>query len=223
MIVTVAARTSALSKAQFSEVYQAIQSYHPNVIFTATYIETHGDQDLKISLRGLEKTDFFTREIDNTLLEGKCDIAIHSAKDLPEPLREGLIIAALTQGIDSSDVLVLKEGYTPETLPPHAIIATSSERREESVRELLNKKINFIDLRGTIQKRLEFITDGRADGIVVAKAALIRLNLIHLNHYLLPGPTAPLQGKLAIVTRNNNQRMIELFSCIDSRETSHVQ
>ncbi|MGZ3633599.1 MAG: hydroxymethylbilane synthase [Parachlamydiaceae bacterium] len=223
MIITVAARTSPLSKAQFSEVYQAIQSYHPNVTFEPIYIETYGDQDLQTSLRGLEKTDFFTREIDNTLLEGKCDIAIHSAKDLPNPLREGLTITALTQGIDSSDVLVLKEGYTPETLPTHAIIATSSERREESVRQLLNKEVDFIDLRGTIEKRLELITDGLADGIVVAKAALIRLNLIHLNHYLLPGPTAPLQGKLAIVTRSNDQKMIELFSCIDSRETFHAQ
>jgi hydroxymethylbilane synthase len=216
MTILVAARASALSKAQLSEVYQELKNHHPLISFQPLYIETHGDKDLKTSLRGLEKTDFFTREVDRALLEGKCNIAIHSAKDLPETVDRRLTIAAITQGVDSCDVLVLKEGLTLEKLKKKPIIATSSERREESVKAII-PAATFIDLRGTVEKRLELLTSGKADGVVVAKAALIRLNLLHLNHIDLPGTTTPLQGQLAIVTRKHATAMIKLFSCLDVR------
>ena len=116
------------------------------------------------------------------LLKGECRLAIHSAKDLPDPLPKGLCLAALTKGVDSSDSLVFREG---EKLPPNGVVATSSERREECVR-LLYPDARFVDLRGNIQQRLSLLIQGRVDGVVVAEAALIRLGLTHLNRIKLP-------------------------------------
>lgn len=216
--IIVAARASPLSQVQVKEVYDEIIKYHPHVHFKPLLIETYGDQDLKTSLRYLDKSsDFFTREIDNALLQRRCNIAIHSAKDLPDPLKEGLTIAAITKGVDNGDVLVLNEGYTLDTLPQGAIIATSSMRREENVRSLRDD-LRFVDVRGTIGHRLEQLHSGKVDGVVIAHAALIRLGLTHLNLISIPGPTADLQGQLAIVVRSDAPAMLKLFSCIDVRQ-----
>lgn len=161
--------------------------------FEVVWVETMGDRDQTTSLRGMEKTDFFTRDLDELLLSGKIDAAVHSAKDLPDPLPKGLVIAALSRGVDSRDSLVIKR-------EPVRLVATSSVRREESVRALY-PDCQFVDLRGTIQQRLE----KDVDGVVIAEAALIRLKLTHLKRVFLPGPVAPLQGKLAIVCRENEQ------------------
>lgn len=213
----VAARASPLSKKQVDEVFEELKKHHPHVYFKPLYIETYGDRDLKTSLRNLDKSsDFFTREVDEALFQRRCNCAVHSAKDLPIPLKKGLTIAAITEGIDNSDVLILKESVTLESLPVGAVIATSSERREENVRAL-RKDLHFVDLRGTIGHRLEQLNSGKIDGIVVARAALIRLGLNDLNMITIPGATADLQGKLAIVVRSDAHAMLELFSCIDSR------
>lgn len=216
--IIVAARTSPLSQAQVEEVHEEVKRHHPTIHFKPLYISTYGDHDQKTSLRELDKSsDFFTREIDEALLQRRCSVAIHSAKDLPEPLRDGLTIAAITKGLDSGDCLVLKEGRTLESLPDGAIIATSSKRREENVCAL-RSHLTFVDLRGSIGERLALVESGQVDGIVVAEAALVRLKLTHLNRIPLPGSTAPLQGKLAVVVREDAPAMLKLFACIDSRQ-----
>ncbi len=179
-----------------------------------TWVETRGDLDQITSLRTLDKTDFFTRELDQLLLNGAIDVAIHSAKDLPDPLPDGLVIAAMTKGVDSRDALVLREGETLESLPSNAWIATSSERREEAVRRL-RKDLQFKDIRGTIHARLAKLDTGEADGVVIAEAALIRLKLTHLNRIYLPGPTAEGQGRLAILVKDGNRAALELFSWLN--------
>ncbi len=214
--ITIAARDSALSKVQVEEVLLEIRQFFPQIEFISQYIQTKGDLDLKTSLRTIDKTDFFTKEVDELLLEGKCRAAVHSAKDLPHPLCQGLMLAAITKGVDSSDSLVLREGETLDHLPFGAVIATSSQRREECVKAL-RPDFNFIDLRGKIFERLLKLENGEADGVVIAESALIRLSLTHLNRIKLPGKTAPLQGKLAITVGQNDLEMIDLFSHIDIR------
>lgn len=199
----VAARDSNLSKAQVQEI---LELFKGTVIFNTHYVQTRGDKDKLTSLRTLPRDDFFTREIDEMLQRGQCRIAIHSAKDLPDPLPDGLALIALTAPLDSSDSLVLR---TP--LRPHMTIATSSLRREKSVRMLCNR-INFVDIRGTIEERLDKLHRGEVDGVVIAEAALIRLHLTHLLRLRLPGPTAPLQGSLAIIARADDEKMKTLFA-----------
>jgi len=219
--VLVAARESPLSKAQFSEVQSALRQHHPQIELIPRWISTTGDRNLQISLRSLGKTDFFTKEVDELLLTHACQVAIHSAKDLPEVIPEGLNLVALTQGLDPRDVIVLRPNEAFETLKKGAVIATSSERREERV-QALRTDLQFIDLRGTIEQRIDFLFTGEADGVVVAEAALQRLGLVSLNRFYLPGETTPFQGQLAIMARSDDQVMNELFYCLDSRQVCHA-
>lgn len=209
--IIVGARSSPLSQVQVKEVLEELKRHHPDVEFTVKYTSTVGDRDLNTSLRTLGKTDFFTKEIDQMLLQGECRIGIHSAKDLPDPLPKGLKLICLTNGVDSSDSLVMREGETIESLPDGAIIATSSVRREELVSRL-RMNLTFKDIRGTIGQRLSILERGEADGVVVAEAALIRLGLSHLNRVRLPGETVVGQGQLAVVAREGDTEMIDLFS-----------
>lgn len=218
--ISVAARSSPLSISQAYEVLALIQKIHPDVEFKPHFLKSHGDIDLTASLRTLDKTDFFTREIDALVLDQTCRIAIHSAKDLPENIPDGLKIVAITRGIDPSDSLVLREYDTLETLKPGSLIATSSLRREEAVKQL-RSDLNFCDLRGTIHKRLELLQKGEADGVVIAEAALLRLNLSHLNRVRLPGNTTEFQGQLAILARASDDEIEALFTPLDSRKMPH--
>lgn len=210
--ILVGARASPLSRAQFQELERLL----PSLSFRPLFVETTGDLDQKTSLRTLDKTDFFTKEIDALLLSGACRIAVHSAKDLPDPLPKGIHMAALTRGVDSSDSLVLHPGQSLETLKANPLIATSSAKRELAVSALL-PQAQFCDIRGTIGKRLEKLQSGSIDGIVIAEAALIRLGLTHLNRIKLPGTSTQLQGQLAILARTNDQPMQELFAPFDVR------
>lgn len=216
MKIVAGARKSPLSRAQFEEIKRDLSFCRPEVRLDSHFLETSGDLDRKTSLRSLGKTDFFTKEIDRLVLAGKCRVGIHSAKDLPEPLAEGLVLVALTRGLDPSDVVVLRKGEALNSLPAGARIATSSARREEAV-SALRDDFAFVDLRGTIGERIALLERGEADGVVVAEAALIRLGLLHLNRVVIPGETVPFQGQLAVVARNDDLQMREIFECLDSR------
>ncbi len=217
MTLSVAARPSTLSKAQVKEIYEQLILSHPLLKFEITYISTQGDKDKKTSLRHLDKTDFFTQEIDQWVLLGKNRIGIHSAKDLPFPLATGLEIFCLTKGIDPSDSLVLRRGETLNRLSPLAKIATSSLRREEQVKQLRND-FTFCDLRGTIEERLQKMESGEVDGVVIAEAALIRLGFTDLNRIKIPGKTAQGQGQLAVVGREIDKEIKGLFSFMDVKQ-----
>lgn len=213
MEITVGARDSLLSRAQVVEVLGELQKHHPDVAFETQFVTTVGDRDQQTSLKELDKTDFFTRDIDWMQLNGQCRISIHSAKDLPDPLPKGLKLIALTKGVDSGDSLVLRKGATLDSLPENPKIATSSKRREEEVKKLL-PHADLVDIRGSVDNRLFQLTRGKVDGVVVAEAALIRLGLTHVTRVALPGETVPLQGRLAILARDDDAPMHELFEVI---------
>lgn len=213
--ISLSARGSPLSRAQADEVLRELQQFHPSVTFDPHWVETSGDKDQSTSLRTLGKTDFFTKEVDALVLDGTCRIAIHSAKDLPDPLPAGLSLIALTQGADPSDSLVFRTG---ETFPAHGTVGASCARRENNVHALY-PEARCADIRGTIEKRLEQLDAGCFDGAVIAEAALIRLGLTHRRRIPLPGETAPLQGQLAIMARADDREMQRLFSPLDTRKT----
>ncbi len=206
--ISVGGRGSQLSQAQVWEVHRELLQHHSHIQFKPMWITTTGDKDKKTSLRDLDKSDFFTREIDQMQLEGQFRISIHSAKDLPEPLAPGLKMIALTKGVDPSDVLVFNH-----PLPDNATIGTSSHRREQN---LLDWKpgVRCVDIRGTILERLAILDSGQVDGVVMAEAALIRLGLTNRRRMPILGDTAPLQGKLAVIALETDQEMEELFRCI---------
>lgn len=214
LIIPVGARSSRLSQVQVQEVLKELQQHYPSIQFKIHLFLTTGDQNQHLSLRDLDRTNFFTKEIDTCILNGHCRLGIHSAKDLPDPLPQGLALICVTKGLDPSDALVLREGEMLESLPIGAVIATSSLRREEAVRQLRSDFV-FKDIRGTIEQRLAKLENWQADGIVIAEAALIRLHLTHLNRIRLKGETATGQGQLAIIAREDDQEMKHLFACIN--------
>lgn len=216
MKVKVLARSSALSQAQVKEVQSAIQEHHPQVQFNVEYMQTLGDRDQKTSLKELYKTDFFTRELDKALLEKRADIAVHSAKDLPDPIPQGLECIAITKGVDSSDSLVIREDLSWEEFAKNPKVGTSSFRREEAVLKEF-PRANFFDIRGVIEDRLQLIYSKKLDGVVIAEAALIRLGLTDLKRRPLFSPVENFQGQLAILTQTENRAMKELFSVLDVR------
>jgi hydroxymethylbilane synthase len=210
--IKVGIRKSALSLAQLCEVQQRIAKYF-KIELIPVEIETGGDLDQTTSLRNLDKTDFFTKEIEVAQKEGICRLSIHSAKDLPEALSPGLKTIALTPSIDPSDVLVYRDA-----LFNGCTVATSSLRREKMV-IALGINCRFVDVRGSVVERLAFLDRGVFDGLVVAKAALIRLKLLEKRKYLqLQGDFAPLQGSLAIVAKDGDLEMEKLFNLLRNQD-----
>jgi hydroxymethylbilane synthase len=210
--IKVGARSSNLSKVQVQEVFNELKKFVETLAFDVEYIATKGDKDKQISLRELEKTNFFTQELDDLLLNGSLRITIHSAKDLPEPLPMGLKIVALTKGLTNADCIVFNE------LGPNPKIGTSSKTREDAIRQW-NKDSVIVDIRGTIEERLDLIDQRVVEGVVIAECALQRLGLNYLKKIPLEGVFTPLQGRLAVVARADDEEMTQLFSWIDTRNT----
>jgi len=208
MWITVGARDSRLSKNQVIELFGELGRVAPHVRLQPYYLKTVGDRDLKSSLKMMEKTDFFTRDIEEAQLKHKCRISVHSAKDLPETLTKGLKVIAITEGVSKRDVLLLHT-KKPKT------IATSSERREKAVKTLF-PNVTCCEVRGGVPERIKRWQNGEWDGLVVAEAALIRLNM-HFPMVALPGEPAPLQGQLAVVGWSWDKEMEHLFAPLDTR------
>lgn len=201
----IAARDSKLSCIQMQEVVDQLLKKDPTLFLERIFVKTRGDLDKKTSLKNLDKTDFFTYEIDQLQLENLVDLAVHSRKDLPDPMHPELEVAAVTKGIDSRDSLVLRKGEDFFSLPPPRV-ATSSFRREKNVKKL-REDVIFVDVRGSIDERLKQLEDHQFEAIVVAEAALLRLKYTDLNRLYLPGETAEGQGELAIVVRKKDQEL----------------
>ena len=212
-VIKVGARDSILSQVQIKEVLQELKAFYPEIDFEVTLLKTTGDLDQNTSLMSLDKTDFFTKEVDALVLQGICDVGIHSAKDLPDPLPNGLELYALTKGVDPSDSLVLREGDALESLCTYAKVGTSSLRRIAMLKEYREDLIP-VDIRGNIQKRLQLLEERKVDALILAEAAIVRLGLLHLNRVPLKGEAAPLQGKLAVVGRSNHNLMKDYFKKI---------
>ena len=182
-----------------------------NVSFESIYVKTCGDRDKLRSLRNLGKSDFFTREVELLHLEKRIDLSIHSAKDLPENLQVGLVVLGLTRGLDPRDALVFSRDIDPKNL---LIVGTSSVNREKNVTAMFPNAI-CVDIRGTIEERLEQMYSGKYDAVVIAEAAIIRLGLQDLKRVYLLGKTVPGQGQLAVVARIDDGEIRELFQRLE--------
>ena len=212
MKIFVGARSSNLSKKQVEEVQKELFLHHPEIELVPVWASSPGDRDRTTSLRLVEMSDFFTKDLDQMLLEKKIDATIHSAKDLPDPLRQEFVIAALTEGLDPRDSIVFLQ-----ELKKGAKIALSSARREEIVRKI-DPTFQLVDLRGTIEERLSLLEKKEVDGVVVAEAALIRLGLTSLNRRILPEKGHPLQGRLAIVIRKEDHHLQTIFRSLHAED-----
>lgn len=214
-VLKVVSRGSRLALKQIDEINYALKFHHPEILFNVRCLSTKGDQDQKTSLMSLGPTNFFTDALDQALLEGRADIAIHSAKDLPDPLPKGLSILAITCCKNNQDTLVFRKGLDLKKLPQSLKVGVSSPRRQQAITQLF-KKVHCVDVRGTIEKRLSYL-EKNLDAVIIAKVALMRLGYHRLPQMDLEVQTPPLQGSLAIVARSDRLELQKLFECIDSR------
>ncbi len=205
-------RKSPLALRQVQEVLSAL----PGLAHDSITVQTYGDKHREVSLLDGSPTDLFTRELDRALLANKGDVAIHSAKDLPFPLPEGLEVIALTKATDKTDALVSRGNLALSKLPPRAVVGTSSlMRRKQILKKRPDAKIAGI--RGLIHERLALVDSGKLDAVVVASCALERLGLRRRIAQILPFETHPLQGHLAIVARLGRKDLVRLFAPLDIR------
>ncbi|MCL4417940.1 MAG: glutamyl-tRNA reductase [Actinobacteria bacterium] len=215
----VGSRNSLLALKQVEEVTRLLNQFYPDLKFEVIGMDTYGDKDKTTPISDIEGTDFFTREIEGALLEKKIDFAVHSAKDLPDKLPQGLMIAAITRQIDPCDALVSRESLELDKLRYGAKIGTSSQRRKDQLKNYRND-FQFIDIRGNIGERLAKLDNDGLDAIVLAACALVRLGLQHRISQYLPFEILkphPLQGALAIETRAEDIQLINLLGVIHGK------
>ncbi len=215
-MVKVGSRDSRLALAQVDEIEALLRENGLTLEFERKVYRTKGDNDKATSLTVNTADDFFTDTLDHALRDREIDIAIHSAKDMPQTLREGLNIFALTKSTDETDAFVGKTTF--DHLPQGARVATSSFLRQRQVKQFM-PHVETVDIRGTIEERIRQMEEGYCEGVIVATVALKRLGLERYIQNIMPWEGTPLQGQLAVVGRKNDARLKELFACIDVRRS----
>ncbi len=213
-------RGSILAIRQTEEVLAQLGQKFPELDFQVTPVRTQGDINATASLTGMG-LGVFVNEIERMLLDGELDMAVHSLKDMPTKLPDGLLIGAMTGRQDPRDVLVNRWHCPLVDLPEGARIGTSSPRR----RALLNSlcpQATVLPIRGNVETRLNKAQSDDYDGAVLAAAGLIRLGLTeHIDDYLSPQRFVPPpgQGVLAVEVRADDQRMIDMLRSVDDTAT----
>lgn len=206
--IRVIARGSRLSRLQVEEVFKNF----PELAYEIKYLESYGDKNQQISLlNGEAPADIFTRELDDAIRQGDADIAIHSAKDLPYPLPEDIEVIALFPAFDTTDSLVSRDHKKLAELPAGSIIGTSSPLRKKGLNEL-RPDLTIKGIRGCIEERVQQVKDGKYDAAIVATCALKRLGMEDEIAEVLPFPTHPLQGFLAITGKKGSQDLKQAFA-----------
>lgn len=175
-VLKIGTRKSLLAMVQTEIVRDAIQKLYPQLSVELVPIMTGGDRQLDRSLASFGGKGVFTRELEEQLLDGRIDLAVHSAKDMPMELPDGLCIGAVIEREDPRDVVVTMDGRPLKSLPAGSVVGTSSLRRALQVRAV-NPQVKIRDLRGNVQTRLKKLEEEPYDAIVLAAAGLVRLNL----------------------------------------------
>ena len=212
----VGSRTSTLSVIQTEEILGRLRPRFPDRDFEVVLITTTGDRKKESPLLALERGTF-VKEIELDLMEGKIDIAVHSAKDLPSTLPEGLTLAAIGRRLDPRDVLVDRWNLGMAALPAEARLGTSSPRRAAQIKAI-RADVNVVPIRGNVDTRLEKVSGREYDGVVLAAAGLIRLGRESaVTEYLSLTSFTPEvgQGVLAVEAREDDADTMAILATID--------
>ena len=214
-------RGSALATWQAEHVRAALLEAHPGLRVELEVIRTKGDRVLDVPLARIGGKGLFTKEIEEQLLAGAIDLAIHSLKDVPVALPDGLTLAAVSAREDPADVLVSKGGLALEDLQRGGRVLSGSLRRQA---ELLHRRPDLVvePIRGNVGTRLRKFDESDADAIIFARAGLARLNLLdRVAQRFEPAdfPPAPGQGALAVEIRSDDARTAELCRALEDPES----
>ena len=186
--------------------------------FEITSIRTKGDVD-KRPLFSMDRKGLFEREVNNAVLNGKADFAVHSLKDIPTDFHKELTIAAIPKRADPRDVMIAVKKINLKDLQTGSKIGTSSLRRAIQIL-LINHDINVVPIRGNIETRIQKVFSGQYDAIVLAEAGLMRLGMNDVIAERFDAEDfcpAPGQGAMAVVCRKDNKGLISLLKKIEHR------
>ena len=214
--IKVGSRGSALALIQDDVVIGYLKANSPDLEFEIDTVRTRGDADRTSPLVGMG-LGIFVKELEQELLDGKLDIAVHSLKDMPTKLTDGLVLGAVLSREDPRDVLVNRFGCSLEELPKGSKIGTSSPRRAAQLKKYA-PQVEVVPIRGNVETRLRKAQGEEADGVILAAAGMIRLGLHdQVTEYLSPQRFVPPpgQGILAVEARADDYRMLELLAAID--------
>lgn len=220
--IIIGSRGSELALWQANFVKKELEKKNKNVLVEIKIIKTKGDKILDVALSNIGDKSLFTKELENELLNGKIDLAVHSLKDLQTQIPKGLKLAAVTNRHHVEDVIIShKKGTTIFNLPENATVATGSLRRKCQLLHL-RPDLNITDLRGNVPSRIKKYIELGWDAIILARAGVERLKLnkyissIINTDIMLP---AVGQGALGIETRAGNKFINEIVSSIHHKET----
>ena len=224
--ITIGSRGSDLALWQANHVKRQLENLGHTVEIKV--IITQGDAIQHLSFDKLEGKGFFTKEIETALLEKSIDLAVHSHKDLETNPPAGLVIAAVSEREDPSDLLLIAKSKVDTTQPwnlaLNTSIGTSSARRKSQILRFRND-LNISDLRGNVPTRIQKLRDGNYDAIVLAKAGVDRLQL-DLSEFFVEvlNPTefvpAPAQGVLGLQIREDDTRMAEIMQHLNHTDVA---
>lgn len=220
-ILKIGTRGSRLALWQADYIAQLLRHHHPEVILERVIIKTEGDRDQHSSLTRIGGLGVFTKAIEEALLDERIDIAVHSLKDLPSTMADGLVLAAVPERGAAEDALVSADGRSFRDLPEGARIATGSIRRRA---QLLywRPDLKMSDLRGNIDTRLKQLHTRQLDGLIMARAALERLQLREVAFHLFAIEEmipAVGQGAIGVQIRNEDAETKTLVSVFNHSAT----
>ena len=221
-VLTIATRGGRLAVAQTEIVISALKRIYPDIKIRIRKITTRGDRDRRTALWKLKESGFFTSQVEDALLAGQADFAVHSFKDLPTRKREGLTIAAVCQRQFAEDCLIAADSVISiEQLRPSAKIGTSSLRRIAQIKHL-RADVEPVSIRGNVLTRIKRLTEGKFDAIILARAGIERLGLSAKISFCFD-PTqfisAPAQGALAVQTRTSDMATGKLLAALNDEKT----
>jgi hydroxymethylbilane synthase len=219
--IRIGTRGSRLALWQADYIEHLLRQSNNDIELERIIIKTEGDRDQSSSLTQIGGQGVFTKAIEEALLENRIDVAVHSLKDLPSAMPEGLFLAAVPERGPVEDVLVTKDGLSLNELGEGASVATGSIRRCSQLLHL-RPDLDIQDLRGNIETRLNKLYQQNLDGIIMARAAIYRLELDHVKYYsfstdeMVPGVG---QGAVGVQTRADDLATNEVVRLISHQET----
>jgi hydroxymethylbilane synthase len=220
-VLTAATRGGDLAIAQTRLIISALKKTHPDIQIKVRKITTKGDRDKRTALWDLKSSGFFTSQVEDALLAGEADFAVHSFKDLPTQQRKGLAIAAVCERTFAEDCLIANDAVgSIRQLRQSAKIGTSSLRRAAQIRHL-RADLTPAPIRGNVPTRIKLLQEGKFDAIILARAGIERLGLggkISLCFDPEQFIPAPAQGALAVQTKTDDSTATELIAAIDDEK-----
>ncbi|MBC2713234.1 MAG: hydroxymethylbilane synthase [Desulfosarcina sp.] len=222
--ITIGTRGSQLALWQANWVKDAISNHHPDLTVELNVIKTRGDKILDVPLAKVGGKGLFVKEIEEALLDGRIDLAVHSMKDMPADIPDGLCIGAIPEREEPRDILITRNGLPLGRLKQEARVGTSSLRRSAQLLHV-RPDITIVPLRGNLDTRLKKLKSESLDAIVLAAAGIRRLGLANRITQILDESVmlpAVGQGALCIEIREKDTRIAPVVAALDDLPTRQV-